>query len=198
MDPTRAAPRRAIIGVMGSGEHEFAELAEPVGRTIARAGYHLLAGGGTGVMTAVARAFTAVPGRAGLSIGVVRAAGDEHLGERRTTRRYRGRGPNPYVEVAILTHLPYSGAQGKHDLSRNHINVLTANAVVVLPGGDGTASELELALEYGRPVVLFIGTRTVAGASADELRRRHGAKLHVAETESDLARRLRELVGDAG
>jgi len=187
--------RRPIVGVMGSGEHEFADLAEPVGRTIAAAGWHLLTGGGAGVMTAVARAFTAVPGRAGLSLGVIRAASAGHLGEAKTSRRYEGRGPNPWVEVPIFTHLPLSGAQGKHELSRNHINVLTATVVVVLPGGDGSASELELALEYGRPVVLFLGRETVGGATAGMLARRYGSALAVATTEADCARRLRDLVG---
>lgn len=187
--------RRPIVGVMGSGEDEFADLAEPVGRTIATAGWHLLTGGGAGVMTAAARAFTAVADRRGLSLGIIRAAGVEHLGEAKNSRRYEGRGPNPYVEVPIFTHLPYSGVRGKHELSRNHINVLTANVVVVLPGGAGTASELELALEYGRPVVLFVGRETVGGATADALLQRHGRTLGVATTEADLARRLRDLVG---
>jgi predicted Rossmann-fold nucleotide-binding protein len=192
-----AITRRKIVGVMGSGEHAFPALAEAAGRVIGAAGYHLLTGGGDGVMAAAARGFTGVPDRAGLSLGIVRADGVEHLGESRASRRYTPRGPNPYVELAIFTHLPYSGRRGKHDLSRNHINVLTATAVVVLPGGDGTASELELALEYGRPVVLFLGRETVAGASAEALQRRHGDRVSVATGEADLARRLRALLGDA-
>jgi hypothetical protein len=38
----------------------------------------------------------------------------------------------------------YSGDEGRDTLSRNHINALTADLVVVLPGGSGTLSELEL------------------------------------------------------
>lgn len=38
-------------------------------------------------------------------------------------------------------------------LSRNHINVLTSDVIVALPGGEGTASEIGLARAYGRPVV---------------------------------------------
>ena len=46
---------------------------------------------------------------------------------------------------------------------------LTPDALVVLPGGPGTRSELELALRYGRPVVVYarrgdaIGGLTVHG-----------------------------------
>jgi predicted Rossmann-fold nucleotide-binding protein len=39
----------------------------------------------------------------------------------------------------------HSGDEGRDTLSRNHINALTADLVVVLPGGSGTLSELELA-----------------------------------------------------
>ena len=187
--------RLPIIGIMGSGDHEFAELAEPAGRVVARGGYHLLTGGSDGVMTATTRAFTAVADRRGLALGIVRADGLDCLGEARATRRYRPRGPNDWVEVPILTHLPYSGAQGKHELSRNHINVLTATAVVVLPGGDGTLSELELALEYGRPVILFLGRHAVAGADATTLAQRYGGTPGIATGEDELAAKLRDLTG---
>jgi predicted Rossmann-fold nucleotide-binding protein len=59
------------------------------------------------------------------------------------------------VELAIYTHLPYSGTQGAHDLSRNHINVLSSAAIVALPGEAGTASEVALAVRYGKPVIAF-------------------------------------------
>jgi hypothetical protein len=63
--------------------------------------------------------------------------------------------PNEYVEIAIYTHLPYSGDRGTEDLSRNHINVLSGSAIVALPGEAGTVSELVLAVRYGKPVIAF-------------------------------------------
>jgi predicted Rossmann-fold nucleotide-binding protein len=63
--------------------------------------------------------------------------------------------PNEFVELAIHTHLPYSGLQGTHDLSRNHINVLSCRAIIALPGEHGTASEVSLALQYEKPVVAY-------------------------------------------
>jgi len=175
---------------MGSGTRELADLAEAAGRAVARGGHHLLTGGGDGVMLAAARGFTSVAGRPGLSIGVVRADDTGHLGEESRPRTYRARGPNPYVELPIFTHLPDSGTRGKSTASRNHINVLTSTVVVVLPGEDGTASELELALEYGRPVILFLGDGRVAGATARELLERRGMRVAVATSEADLERRL--------
>jgi uncharacterized protein (TIGR00725 family) len=122
---------RPLVGVMGSGKSEHAALAEPLGTWLACEGVHLLTGGGRGVMTAVSRAFCAVAGRAGLSIGVL--PGD---GWGRSPDGY----PNPWIELAIRTHLPLRGPEGGALLSRNHINVLSADAIVALPGGAGTAA----------------------------------------------------------
>src|SRR5262249_41719733 len=63
--------------------------------------------------------------------------------------------PNAFVELPIFTHLPLSGDHGQESLSRNHINVLSCQAVVALPGQAGTASEVALALHYGRRVIAY-------------------------------------------
>ena len=42
-------------------------------------------------------------------------------------------------------------------MSRNHLTVLSADAIVALPGGAGTRSEVELALEYHRPLMCWLG-----------------------------------------
>jgi predicted Rossmann-fold nucleotide-binding protein len=96
--------RLRVVGGMGSGSHEHAEVAEPLGRWHAGEGVHLLTGGGGGVMTAVARAFAAVEGRAGLVVGVL-PCGDE-------AAQPRPGYPNPFVERVIQTHLPLSGHSG--------------------------------------------------------------------------------------
>jgi uncharacterized protein (TIGR00725 family) len=138
-----------IVGVMGSGVEPHSERAEPLGRWLAGIRVHLLTGGGAGVMTCVSRAFHRVSPRAGRVIGVLPASSSPE--DRRAPAGY----PNPWVEIAIATHLPHSGRQGTDPLSRNHINVLTADVVVALPGGFGTASEVALALRYGRPLIVF-------------------------------------------
>jgi uncharacterized protein (TIGR00725 family) len=136
---------------MGSGVKEHRELAEPLGAWIAARGYHLLTGGGGGVMAAVTRAFHGVPGRRGLAVGILPGEADA------TGYRPRPGYPNPWVELAIYTHLPLSGERGTEPMSRNHINVLSASAVIALPGGAGTRSEVELALRYRRPLIAFLG-----------------------------------------
>ncbi len=64
--------------------------------------------------------------------------------------------PNPWVEIPILTHLPSSGERGTEPMSRNHINVLSSDVIVALPGDAGTLSEVRLALRYERPVIAFV------------------------------------------
>ena len=142
--------RRPVIGVMGSGVARHDTLAGSVGTWIARQGFHLLTGGGEGVMAAVSEAFATVPDRRGLVIGVLPNTEDDPRSRLPTSS------PNRWVELAIRTHLPLRGARGTAPLSRNHINVLTADVVIALPGGLGTSSEVWLAVRYARPCVAFV------------------------------------------
>jgi uncharacterized protein (TIGR00725 family) len=146
------AKRLPVVGVLGSGDAEHADKAASLGRWLATLPVHLLTGGGRGVMTAVARAFAAVAGRAGLVVGIIPSGEDPAVPK----PGY----PNPYVELAIMTHLPLSGASGMDVLSRNHINVLTSDVLVALPGGTGTASEVALAVRYRRPIAAYLDDRS--------------------------------------
>ena len=158
-----AGRRRPVIGVMGSGFDRHDTLAGAVGTWIARQGFHLLTGGGEGVMVAVSEAFAAVPDRRGLAIGVLPNAADH-------PRCSLPAGyPNRWVELAIRTHLPLS-RDGTVPLSRNHINVLTADVVIALPGGPGTSSEVRLAVRYARPCVAFVTDRSQIRGLPDQVR----------------------------
>jgi len=146
-----------LVGVMGSGTVESADLAEPLGRWLGENGYHLLTGGGAGVMAAVCRAFAAVPDRRGVSVGVLPAGPPPGY-------------PNPSLDIIIQTHLPKRGGEGADVLSRNHINVLSAAAVVALPGREGTRTEVALALHYRRPFIAYLGPGgVIAGVSRTTL-----------------------------
>ena len=86
-------------------------------------------------MAAASQAFFDSPHRAGLVIGIVpgAVAGLERIERREepaaaTVRYTVGEAyPNPWVEIAIFTHLPDRGADGTSRSSRNHLNVLSAN-----------------------------------------------------------------------
>ena len=158
-----------IIGVLGSGSEPHEEKAKPLGEWLAREGVHLLTGGGGGggggggVMEAVSRAFHQVSPRKGLVIGIL--PGEE------TDSGYSPRPgyPNPWVEIPIRTHLPKSGAEGIHPLSRNHLNVLTADVSIALPGSHGTASEVALALRYNKPLIAYLKSRDEIPGLPDEV-----------------------------
>ncbi len=140
---------KRTVGVVGSGTEEHDDLAAEVGRLLASLGVNLLTGGGKGVMTSVSRAFTQAPRHAGICIGIIPC-----LSERERATPQHGY-PNQFVELPIYTHLPYSGKRGKDDLSRNHINILSCCAMIALPGSDGTASEISLAIDYARPIIVY-------------------------------------------
>src|SRR5262245_25652645 len=97
----KMASRLPVVGVMGSGDTEHADKAEPLGRWLAAERVHLLTGAGQGVMAAVSRAFHSTPGRAGLVVGVA-PCGDPPDSPRAGY-------PNQWVELVIRTHLPLSG-----------------------------------------------------------------------------------------
>jgi uncharacterized protein (TIGR00725 family) len=138
--------RLPIVAVIGSGDpdHGNPDLSSAIGRLIAEMGFHLLTGGGHGVMADACRGFTSVPDRAGLTLGIIPRSitGDE------AKEGY----PNPWVELPIRTHLAGRLGPDGED-SRNPINVLTAWKIIALPGSDGTRAEIRLALRYGRPVL---------------------------------------------
>ena len=147
--------RRPVVGVMGSSSRGYEDLAEPLGRWLASLGVHLLTGGGVGTMEAVSRAFAAVHPREGLVVGVLPADLPDGIAVPRAGY------PNPSVELAIFTHLPLSGISGTDARSRNHINILSSDVVIVLPGNEGTESEMTLAVRYGKPVVAYFGDHEV-------------------------------------
>lgn len=99
-------------------------------------------------MAAVSQAFYDTPNRRGMVMGVLPC--DESL------EKPKDGYPNQWVEIPVLTHLPSSGERGTEPMSRNHINVLTSDIIVALPGDSGTGSEVRLAVRYERPIIAFV------------------------------------------
>lgn len=141
--------RKPIVGVMGSSENEWKDLAAPIGKMIAEHDYHLLTGAGAGAMTAVSKAFTDVENRQGVSIGVVPTV--DYEGGFVPRAEY----PNPYIEIPILTPLDKKAESASQPYSRNFVNIMTSHAVVILPGDSGTRDEASLAIQFKKPMILF-------------------------------------------
>lgn len=169
--------KRPRAGVIGSGTEKHSELSEPLGRWLAEQDCDLINGGGGGVMEAVSQAFAEVPGRKGSVIGIIPASDPCDSPEARSAYASPKGYPNSWVDIPIYTHLPLSGASGKNVASRNHIIILSADVIVAFPGGAGTRSEIQLALEYGKPLLIlnpnhewdeFKNTRTPMAENPEE------------------------------
>jgi predicted Rossmann-fold nucleotide-binding protein len=139
-----------IVAVFGAGtaiDADRMRFAHALGVMVAGLGAHLLTGAGYGVMAAAAEGFVSATGRIGFSIGIVPRAPDGPFDEPHSDPDGRPY-PNPFVEIAIRTPLPPRVGDWRTTPGRNHINVLTADAVIALPGGIGTQNELDMACEY--------------------------------------------------
>lgn len=119
-----------IIAVIGSSRPvstEHVELAEQVGRELAKRGITVVCGGLTGIMEAVCRGAKA---EGGVTIGILPGQSSNDA--------------NRYVDIPIVTGMRYS---------RNVIVVNTGRAVIAIGGAWGTLSEIGHALGDGIPVV---------------------------------------------
>ena len=118
-----------IISVIGSSsaKPEHAELAEAVGRELARRNVIVACGGMTGVMEAACRGAKAA---GGTTIGILPGR--------------RGSSYNSYVDIPIFTTLGYA---------RNIIVVHSGEACIAIGGAFGTLSEIAYALDAGIPVI---------------------------------------------
>jgi len=122
-----------VIGVMGSHEegHRLADETRRLGREIARRGYVLLTGGGTGVMAAASEGAWQA---GGLVLAIL---------PNEWNRPLEGY-PNRFVDLAVYTGL----SDG-----RNAVSAKTSHVMIALEGGPGTLSEIALALKSGTPVI---------------------------------------------
>ena len=121
--------KKRLIAVIGGGQcsKEEAELAEAVGRELARRGAVLVCGGLGGVMEAACKGASS---EGGVTIGIL--PGDNY------------QAANPYVQIPIVTGMGYA---------RNIAVVKSAQAVIAIGGNYGTLSEISHALQSGIPVI---------------------------------------------
>ena len=116
----------AIIGSAEKVSPEVEQMAEEIGRGIARSGAVLISGGRKGVMEASCRG---AKKENGLVVGILPKTNDQ---------------ANQFVDICIVT--------GMGD-ARNVLNVNSADAVISVCGGAGTLSEIALALKADKRVV---------------------------------------------
>ena len=121
--------KKRFIAVIGGRQcsAQEAELAEAVGRELARRGAILVCGGLGGVMEAACKGASS---EGGVTIGIL--PGDNY------------QAANPYVQIPIVTGMGYA---------RNIAVVKSAQAVIAIGGNYGTLSEISHALQSGIPVI---------------------------------------------
>jgi uncharacterized protein (TIGR00725 family) len=121
--------KEIIIAVIGTRKPspEEGQLAQEVGRELAKNGIALICGGLGGVMAEACRGACA---EGGLTIGVI--PGDDR------------KSANPHVRIPIVTGIGYA---------RNVIIIRSAQAVIAVGGGYGTLTEIGYALGAGIPVI---------------------------------------------
>lgn len=118
-----------IIGVIGASrpDRRTYELAEEVGKEIAKRGAAVLCGGLGGVMEAVCKGARS---EGGLTIGIIPSDFKDDA--------------NKYVQIPIVTGM---------GIGRNVMLVKSADALIAIGGGFGTLSEIAHALNLGKAVV---------------------------------------------
>jgi hypothetical protein len=127
------------IGVIGSGKSDATthETARKVGSEIARIGAVLVCGGLRGGMEWAARG---AKEQGGTTVGIL-------PGDSRTDA-------NRFIDCVVVTGMGHA---------RNVLVVKSADVVIALPGGNGTLSEIALALKMGKSVVALGAWKTIEG-----------------------------------
>lgn len=116
----------AVVGASRPTENQY-KLAEEIGRAVAGEGWVLINGGLSGVMEASAKGANEAGGTV---VGVLPTS--------------RASDANPYVAIPIVTNMGHA---------RNVIIVQSADACVAVGGGEGTLSEIAIALKVGKLAV---------------------------------------------
>lgn len=121
--------RKQMVSIIGGHKctKEVEQLAQNIGKKLAKVVDYLVCGGLGGVMEAAAKGFHS---ENGTTIGIITS--------------YNRNDANQYIDIVIPSGM---------GLARNILVVKSADVVVALPGEAGTLSELAYCLQFGIPVV---------------------------------------------
>ena len=176
--------RRNQILVIGHNTNGCTErhrtAAYEVGAAVAMSGSVLITGGLGGVMEAASRGAHEA---GGLCVGIIPQDDPSHA--------------NPYCDVVVPSGM---------GLTRDFLNALSADGIIIVGGGSGTLSEVCAAYMHKRPMVALRGMGGAVAPYVDGyLDHRNNVKIVGADTPRDavelllpLIRARREAQGDAG
>lgn len=172
-DPVIRRPVAAVVGARSASELVMAAALQ-IGRGLVNAGFRVATGGLGGVMEAASRGARQAEGWSdGCVVGVLPGLDAADA--------------NPFVDIVIPTGLNYA---------RNVVLVAMADVVIAAGGGAGTLSEIALAWQHGKPIVMLeLGegwSARLAGASLDH---RRSDVLHGAASAEEAVRLAVSLAG---
>ena len=156
-------PRIGVIGCDGEISKKLREISERIGEGIAKNNSLLVCGGRGGVMEAVCRGAKRANG---ITIGILPSLNPEDA--------------NPHVDIPITTGMGQA---------RNALVVSCSDVVIAIDGRIGTLSEIALALNYGKPVVIVKNTGGVADSIEKEIEK-IGISQRVYSADADNAVRI--------
>jgi len=146
-----------LIGVIGSSQASSPAKASAydVGKQIIKEGFSLVCGGLGGIMESACKgAWDEAGPHSGRIIGILPGSQKSDA--------------NPYVDIAIATRMGYT---------RNMIIASTSDVIIAIEGGSGTLSELAMAWQFGKPIIVMEGlegiTKTFIGKRLDNRRKYH-------------------------
>jgi predicted Rossmann-fold nucleotide-binding protein len=153
---------RPIVAVSGSGKsHQYSSQSKELGKTLARLGVTMTSGGLDGVMFDVTEGFIHSGGFFARFFGKNKKIASRAI-------RIIPKGKEPQAEelgkrlsgaTSVYTDLPADDSYNRHKgpSSRNHVLIATADAVICMPGDDGSIAEAELAINvYKKPVIAYV------------------------------------------
>ena len=164
----------AVIGYSEDGFlPEHGRAAYLVGRCVAQSGSVLITGGLGGVMEEACRgAYEA----GGMTVGII--------------PQDDAASANRYCQVVVPSGM---------GMTRDFLNALAADGLVIVGGGVGTLSEACAAYMHGKPTVAVLGTGGVADAYAGKhLDHRERGRIVGAPTPGEAVRALVDMIGQKG
>lgn len=138
-------PLIGVIGCDGNIPKKLRDMSEKIGMDVAKSGSLLVCGGRGGIMEAVCRG---VKRAGGTTIGILPSLDKKDA--------------NSYVDIPITTGI---------GIARNALVVSSSDVVIAINGRVGTLSEISLALNYGKPVVVVRNSGGVSDSIEEGLRK---------------------------
>lgn len=163
-----------MIGSARLTDEKVVAISHDIGQILARSGMNLVCGGLGGVMLEVCRGFKSIKSE-GSTVGILPS--------------YDASTANDYIDVVIPTGL---------DVGRNQIVVASASVVIVIGGGAGTLSEIAIASQINKPIILIKNTGGWADKINDDyLDNRKNARIYHVDDLQKLEALIKKLIEDS-